>query len=125
MLKKALAFVTTLFLTLPAVAQLLDVPEVTPVDGMGEIHINFTTPITYLRHFPQDIGDKLRIFIDVTDPCADESIKNQESRNYHRRHGGRLSLGGSRDLPQRCAHRNRTRERRTAGAARPLPGGGR
>ena len=82
MLKKALAFVTTLFLTLPAVAQLLDVPEVTPVDGMGEIHINFTTPITYLRHFPQDIGDKLRIFIDVTDPCADESIKNQESRNY-------------------------------------------
>ncbi len=82
MLKKALVFVSTLFLTLPATAQLLDEPEITPVNDMGEIHINFTTPITYLRHFPQDIGDTVRIFIDVTDPCADETIRNQEHKNY-------------------------------------------
>lgn len=82
MLKKALVFVSTLLLTLPATAQLLDEPQITPVNDMGEIHINFTTPITYLRHFPQDIGDTVRIFIDVTDPCADETIRNQEHKNY-------------------------------------------
>ena len=82
MLKKALVFIGALLLTLPAAAQLLDEPEIIPVGDQGEIHINFSTPITYLRSFPQDIGDTIRIFINVTDPCADETIRNQESKNY-------------------------------------------
>ncbi len=82
MLKKVLVFVGALLITLPAAAQLLDEPDITPVGDMGEIHINFSTPITYLRHFPQDIGDTVRIFIDVADPCADETIRNQEHKNY-------------------------------------------
>lgn len=82
MLKKALVFVSALFLTFPAIAQLLDEPDVTPVNEMGEIRINFTTPITYLRHFPQDIGDTVRIFIDVPDACVVKTIRNQEFKSY-------------------------------------------
>lgn len=82
MFKKALVFISALLFTLPAAAQMLDEPDVTAVGDQGEIRINFSTPITYLRHFPENIGDTLRIFIDIIDPCAVETIQNQESKNY-------------------------------------------
>jgi hypothetical protein len=82
MLRKALFLVGALLFSMPVRAVLLDEPDVVPIGDQAEIHINFTTPITYLRHFPQDIGDTVRIFIDVTDPCEDETIRNQESKSY-------------------------------------------
>ncbi|MFA6041874.1 MAG: hypothetical protein WC733_10270, partial [Methylophilus sp.] len=83
MLKKVLIFICALLYVIPAVsAPLLDEPDITPIGDQAEIRINFTTPITYLRHFPQDIGQTLRISIDVTDPCIVETIRNQESKNY-------------------------------------------
>ena len=83
MFKRTLIFIGAFLFMIPVMAApLLDEPEVTPVGGQGEIRINFTTPITYLRHFPQDIGQTLRIFIDVQDPCVVETIRNQEYKNY-------------------------------------------
>jgi hypothetical protein len=83
MFKRILVLISTLLFIIPAfAAPLLDEPEVTPVGDRGEIRINFTTPVTYLRHFPQDIGQTLRIFIDVQDPCIVETIRNQEYKNY-------------------------------------------
>jgi tetratricopeptide (TPR) repeat protein len=83
MFKRALVLISTFLFVVPAIAApLLDEPDITPVGDQAEIRINFTTPITYLRHFPQDIGQALRISVDVTDPCVVETIRNQEYKNY-------------------------------------------
>jgi tetratricopeptide (TPR) repeat protein len=83
MLKRVLVFISTFLFVIPVIAApLLDEPDITPVGDQAEIRINFTTPITYLRHFPQDIGETLRIFVEVSDPCVVETIRNQEYKNY-------------------------------------------
>lgn len=63
------------------VAQILDQPEVMVVGDEAEIRINFTVPVTYLRHFPVGPSDTLRIAFDIPDPCLAEQLRIQESKN--------------------------------------------
>jgi tetratricopeptide (TPR) repeat protein len=63
------------------VAQILDQPEVMAVGDDAEIRINFTVPVTYLRHFPDGPSDTLRIAFDIPDPCLAEQLRIQESKS--------------------------------------------
>jgi tetratricopeptide (TPR) repeat protein len=63
------------------VAQILDQPEVMVVGDDAEIRINFTVPVTYLRHFPDGPSDTLRIAFDIPDPCLAEQLRIQESKS--------------------------------------------
>jgi tetratricopeptide (TPR) repeat protein len=63
------------------VAQILDQPEISAVGDNAEIRINFTVPVTYLRHFPDGPSDTLRIAFDIPDPCLAEQLRIQESKN--------------------------------------------
>jgi tetratricopeptide (TPR) repeat protein len=63
------------------VAQILDQPEVNAVGEDAEIRINFTVPVTYLRHFPDGPSDTLRIAFDIPDPCLAEQLRIQESKS--------------------------------------------
>jgi tetratricopeptide (TPR) repeat protein len=63
------------------IAQILDQPEVIPVGDEADIRINFTVPVTYVRHFPDGPSDTLRIAFDIPDPCLAEQLRIQESKN--------------------------------------------
>ncbi len=65
----------------PDVVQILDEPEIVPVGGEADIRINFTAPVTYLRHFPDGPSDTLRITFDIPDPCLAEQMRIQESKS--------------------------------------------
>ena len=67
--------------TTSEVAQILDQPEVMAVGDEAEIRINFTVPVTYLRHFPDGPSDTLRISFDIPDPCLAEQLRIQESKS--------------------------------------------
>ena len=67
--------------TTSEVAQILDEPDVRAVGDDAEIRINFTVPVTYLRHFPDGPSDTLRIAFDIPDPCLAEQLRIQESKN--------------------------------------------
>jgi tetratricopeptide (TPR) repeat protein len=67
--------------TTSEVAQILDQPEVMAVGDDAEIRINFTVPVTYLRHFPDGPSDTLRISFDIPDPCLAEQLRIQESKS--------------------------------------------
>jgi tetratricopeptide (TPR) repeat protein len=67
--------------TTSEVAQVLDQPEVNAVGEDAEIRINFTVPVTYLRHFPDGPSDTLRIAFDIPDPCLAEQLRIQESKS--------------------------------------------
>jgi tetratricopeptide (TPR) repeat protein len=63
------------------VAQILDQPDVIVAGDEAEIRINFTVPVTYLRHFPDGPSDTLRIAFDIPDPCLAEQLRIQESKS--------------------------------------------
>lgn len=63
------------------VAQILDGPDVVVAGDEADIRINFTTPITYLRSFPDGPSDTLRIAISIPDPCVAEQLVVQESKS--------------------------------------------
>jgi tetratricopeptide (TPR) repeat protein len=67
-------------ITTSEVAQILDQPEIMAVGDDAEIRINFTVPVTYLRHFPDGPSDTLRIAFDIPDPCLAEQLRIQESK---------------------------------------------
>jgi tetratricopeptide (TPR) repeat protein len=67
--------------TTSEVAQILDEPDVMAVGDDAEIRINFTVPVTYLRHFPDGPSDTLRISFDIPDPCLAEQLRIQESKS--------------------------------------------
>jgi tetratricopeptide (TPR) repeat protein len=66
------------------VAQILDQPDVIVAGDEAEIRINFTTPITYLRSFPEGPSDTLRVALSIQDPCVAEQLVIQESKNSPR-----------------------------------------
>ncbi len=61
-------------------AAFLEEPTVVAANGEGEIHINFSSEVRYIRHSPEKMGDVLRVFVEVTDPCVAEEIVSQESK---------------------------------------------
>lgn len=63
-----------------AIKTLLEEPKIVAVGGEGEIQINFSNEVRYVRHFPEKTSDVLRIFIEVVDPCVAEEILTQESK---------------------------------------------
>ncbi|HAF01896.1 MAG TPA: hypothetical protein DCO68_12975 [Methylophilaceae bacterium] len=61
--------------------QILDEPEINVVGDEVDIRINFSTPITYLRHFPEAPNNIVRVTLDIPDPCLAEQLRVQESKN--------------------------------------------
>lgn len=88
-IRKALLLAVSLF-CIPALAgtvatrvasgTFLEEPRIVAANGNGEIHIAFSDEVRYIRHFPEKRGDTLRIFFEITDPCAAEEIVAQESK---------------------------------------------
>lgn len=58
----------------------LEEPTITAVGGKGEIRINFSGQVRYLRHSPERKGGVLKVALDVVDPCVAEEILSQETR---------------------------------------------
>jgi hypothetical protein len=59
----------------------LEQPRIVAVgNNNAEIHIDFSTDVRYVRHFPERRGDVLRVFLEVVDPCNAEEIKTQETK---------------------------------------------
>ncbi len=83
--------------------QVLDEPEVIPTGNEADIRINFATPVTYLRHFPDGPSDVLRITFDIPDPCLAEQMRIQESKNSN----GNLTTPFTVTFPEIIAVNNR------------------
>ena len=45
-----------------------------------EIHINFSVPVNYLRHFPEKRSNILRITVDIKDPCDAANVVTPQYR---------------------------------------------
>lgn len=65
----------------PVRKKLLDELDVERSEGMTTIRITLTSPVRYIRHFPYDCGDELRIRIMLFDVSSDnrEALTGRES----------------------------------------------
>jgi len=57
------ALLLSLFIGRLAHASLIESLETRLEDGVGEIHIVFSVPVRYLKHFPAERGELLKIYL--------------------------------------------------------------
>jgi len=62
----------------PASAQLLDDIEVRSDQGVAEIRLQFTVPVRYIRHFPAERGELVKLYLQVLSLEAMEEVELQE-----------------------------------------------
>lgn len=80
----ALAIATLLPLATHSQSVMLDDVESRIDQGMARIQIRFTMPVRYLRHFPQNHGELLRVYFQVVGLSADDISLREESRRIER-----------------------------------------
>lgn len=62
----------------PARAQLLDDIELRADQGIAEIHLRFSVPIRYLKHFPAERGELIKLYLQVLSLDGTEEREMQE-----------------------------------------------
>jgi hypothetical protein len=67
----------TLFATI-ADAQLLDDIEVRSTQGVAEIRLRFTAPVRYIKHFPAERGELIKLYLQVLSLDGTEERDMQE-----------------------------------------------
>lgn len=84
-----LLFFTSITTAQPARDRILDDVHIKEKDGCVTIHIGFTFPVRYVRHFPFEKGDELQIQIEpiALGPLEQEAIFDRESTTppHHRK----------------------------------------
>jgi hypothetical protein len=84
-----IVFVSTISTAQPARDRILDDVHIEEKGGCVTIHIGFTFPVRYVRHFPFEKGDELQIQIEpiALGPLEQEAIFDRESLTppHHRR----------------------------------------
>jgi hypothetical protein len=76
----ALALPMLLPLVTHSQSVVLDDVETKIDQGMARIQIRFTMPVRYLRHFPQNQGELLRIYYQVVGLSSDDISLREETR---------------------------------------------
>jgi hypothetical protein len=82
--RMALALVAALALPAVARAQSLDSVDLRTDQGVTEIHLQFTTPIQYLKHFPAERGQLLKVYLQGQNLDPGEERQLQEFKNAPR-----------------------------------------
>ena len=59
-------------------AQLLDDIEVRSDQGVAEIRMRFTTPVRYIKHFPADHGELIKLYLQVLSLDIPEEVDLRE-----------------------------------------------
>lgn len=59
----ALVFLLGCALPLASRAQLIDDIEARTVQGVAEIRLQFTVPVRYIKHFPVDRGEMIKLYL--------------------------------------------------------------
>jgi hypothetical protein len=81
---KVRRYILSLLLTLsalccaPAEAQLLDDIEVRSDQGVSEIRLHFTAPVRYIKHFPAERGELIKLYLQVLSLDGTEEMPLQE-----------------------------------------------
>lgn len=59
----ALAFLLGCLLPIASSAQLIDDIEARTVQGVAEIRLQFTVPVRYIKHFPAERGELIKLYL--------------------------------------------------------------
>lgn len=77
----ALLFVLGCGLPMTAAAELIDDIEAHTVQGVAEIRLQFTVPIRYIKHFPADRGELIKLYLQTV---GLEDVEEIYPREYAR-----------------------------------------
>jgi len=75
---RALGLATWALFTTIANAQLLDDIEVRSDQGVSEIRLHFTAPVRYIKHFPAERGELIKLYLQVLSLDGTEEMPLQE-----------------------------------------------
>ena len=75
---RSLGLVTLALFTTIANAQLLDDIEVRSDQGVSEIRLHFTAPVRYIKHFPAERGELIKLYLQVLSLDGTEEMPLQE-----------------------------------------------
>lgn len=75
---RALGLATWALFTTIANAQLLDDIEVRSDQGVSEIRLHFTAPVRYIKHFPAERGELIKLYLQVLSLDGTEERDLQE-----------------------------------------------
>jgi len=65
----------------PAGAQLLDDIEVRRDKGVAEIRLQFSAPVRYIRHFPAEHGELIKLYLQI---LSLDSVEERAQQEYKR-----------------------------------------
>lgn len=74
----AFGLATSALLAPVADAQLLDDIEVRSDQGVAEIRLHFTAPVRYIKHFPAERGELIKLYLQVLSLDGTEEMPLQE-----------------------------------------------
>jgi len=75
---RALGLATCALFATIANAQLLDDIEVRSDQGVSEIRLHFTAPVRYIKHFPAERGELIKLYLQVLSLDGTEEMPLQE-----------------------------------------------
>jgi hypothetical protein len=73
--------IAALTLTSTVSADVLEDMEVRTQDGTGEIRLTFSVPVRYLKHFPPEHGELLKVYLQIVERS---DLLNDDLRGYKR-----------------------------------------
>lgn len=74
----ALFFLVGCGLPIAAAAELIDDIEVHTVQGVAEIRLQFTVPVRYIKHFPAERGELIKLYLQTVGLEDNEEINARE-----------------------------------------------
>jgi hypothetical protein len=77
-LLSALLFVLGSGLPMAAAAELIDDIEAHTVQGVAEIRLQFTVPVRYIKHFPADRGELIKLYLQTVGLENSEEVYPRE-----------------------------------------------
>jgi hypothetical protein len=77
-LRALLGLATCALFTTIVNAQLLDDIEVRSDQGVSEIRLHFTAPVRYIKHFPAERGELIKLYLQVLSLDGTEEMPLQE-----------------------------------------------
>jgi len=67
-----------LLATLPASAQIIDDIEVRTHEGVAEVRLLFSMPVRYVKHFPADKGQLIKLYLQILSLEGQSEVEFQE-----------------------------------------------
>jgi len=67
-----------LLVTLPASAQIIDDIEVRTHEGVAEVRLLFSMPVRYVKHFPAEKGQLIKLYLQILSLDGQTEVEFQE-----------------------------------------------